>query len=310
MAYAREVVPAADRRRRMAPRRLVASVILVTALASLSAEYPVVRRLDRSDALFVQHQSDVEAYYRGASSGGDLPPLLLYRYEVQEHDTLFGLAARFSLPYSAIATLNGFSSPVVPPGTEILVPGVPGIFVPIDPATDLASILHDLRRDRSASVVTVVRDGTREAFRFFPGEDFLPEERRAFLGLLFRHPLPGGELSSPWGPRRNPITTQWSFHGGVDYAAASGTRVLAARGGVVSDVGFNEILGNYIVVSHTGGFETVYGHLQSVAVSLNDEVRSGMMLGAVGSTGMVTGPHLHFEIRQRGRSRDPESMLP
>jgi murein DD-endopeptidase MepM/ murein hydrolase activator NlpD len=274
------------------------------------AHYPEIERLDRSDPLYTQHQHDVQDYYRLASAGGELPPLLIYRYEPEEGDTLFAVAARLSLPYSAVATLNRLSSPTLPEEGSILIPGIPGLFVPISPESDLEAVMHDLRSDRDADVVTVPVGEEPTVYRFFPGEDFLPEERTAFLGVFFRHPLPDARLSSPYGPRRNPVTTEWSFHGGADYAAAEGTPVLAARQGRVSRIGDDPVLGTYVIVEHSGRFETLYGHLRSVAVSLNDEVRSGMILGTVGSTGMVTGAHLHFEIRRNGRSRDPERVLP
>lgn len=299
----------------MSPRSSVVRASLAIALAAVAAgtvgaQYPQIRSLDRSDPLYVQHQSDIREYYRRASAGDELPPLLIYRYRVREGDTIFGLAARLSLPYSALATLNRLSEPELEPEADLLIPGVPGVFVPLAPESDLESIMHDLRRERRAAVVTVRASAGGSVFRFFAGEDFLAEERLAFLGMMFRHPLPDGDLTSPWGPRVNPITAEYSFHGGADYAAAEGTRVLASRGGRVSEVGNDPIVGAYVVVDHSGGFQTLYGHLSSIAVSLNDEVRSGMILGAVGSTGMVTGPHLHFEIRQNGRSRDPEPMLP
>jgi len=291
--------------------RFLLSAALLTVVHGLAVgQYPRVERLDRTDPLFLQHQQGIRDYYRRAGAGDELPPLLIYRYETDEDDTLFGVAARFSLPYSAIATLNRISSPELTVRDELLVPGLPGVFVPLVPESDLESIMHDLRRENDAAVVTVPGDTAPMVFRFFAGEDFLPEERTAFLGLVFRHPLPTGALSSPWGPRTNPVTAEFGFHGGADYAAEAGTDVLAARGGRVAEIGFNEVLGNYVILEHSGGFQSVYGHLQRVTVSLNDEVRSGMILGAVGSTGMVTGPHLHFEIRQHGRSRDPEPMLP
>lgn len=305
--------------KRLIARGSVAFALLAVVAGVTVAQYPRLRLLDRSDPLYVQHQSDIREYYRRSSAGDELPPLLIYRYRVREGDTLFGIAARLSLPYSALATLNRLAKPELEAEATLLVPGVPGVFVPLAPESDLESIMHDLRRDRDAAVVTVaaavgessgVESSGATVFRFFAGEDFLPEERLAFLGMMFRHPLPNGELTSPWGPRRNPITAQYSFHGGADYAAPEGTRVLASRGGRVSELGDDPVLGNYVILEHSGGFRTLYGHLSSIAVSLNDEVRSGMILGAVGSTGMVTGSHLHFEIRQNGRSRDPEPMLP
>ena len=289
--------------------RAICTVAMLLAASYIGAEYPMIGRLDRSDALYVQHQLDIREFYRSSSAGEPLPPLLIYRYEVRDNDTLFGIAARFSLPYSAVATLNRIAKPELVAGQVLLIPGVPGVFVPLSPDGDLESIMHDLRSSGDATVVTVSTLVGPTVFRFFAGEDFLPEERTAFLGMVFRHPLPDSRLSSPWGPRTNPITAEFGFHGGADYVAAAGTPVLAARGGRVAETGFNDILGNYVILEHSGGFETVYGHLEHASVSLNDEVRSGMILGAVGSTGMVTGAHLHFEIRQHGRSRDPQPML-
>ncbi|MFW5744088.1 MAG: LysM peptidoglycan-binding domain-containing M23 family metallopeptidase [Spirochaetota bacterium] len=304
MSFARLVAQA---RRAIGP---ATGVLLALVAGTAVAQYPEIGALDRSDPLYAQHQRDIREYYRRSSAGEELPPLLLYRYSVRTDDTLFGLAARLSLPYSALATLNRLDAPELEPGSTLLIPGVPGVFVPLAPESDLESIMHDLRRERQAGVVTVPGQHETSVFRFFPGEDFLPEERLAFLGMMFRHPLPDGELTSRWGHRVNPITAEYGFHGGADYAATEGTRVLASRGGRVSELGDDPVLGRYVILEHTGGFQTVYGHLSTIAVSLNDEVRSGMILGAVGSTGMVTGPHLHFEIRQHGRSRDPEAMLP
>jgi murein DD-endopeptidase MepM/ murein hydrolase activator NlpD len=106
------------------------------------------------------------------------------------------------------------------------------------------------------------------------------------------------------------VTGKWGFHAGVDLAAPRGTPVVAARSGTVADTGLDPIMGNYILLDHAGGFTTFYGHLDSVAVSLNDTIRSGMIIGTVGSSGVTTGAHLHFEIRQNSVPRDPLSLLP
>jgi murein DD-endopeptidase MepM/ murein hydrolase activator NlpD len=75
-------------------------------------------------------------------------------------------------------------------------------------------------------------------------------------------------------------------------------------------VGTEPVLGIHVIVDHGGGLQTVYGHLKYASVVLNQTVRSGTMLGAVGSTGLSTGPHLHFEIRLSGEARDPSRYLP
>jgi murein DD-endopeptidase MepM/ murein hydrolase activator NlpD len=79
---------------------------------------------------------------------------------------------------------------------------------------------------------------------------------------------------------------------------------------MVVEVGFDPVLGNMVVLSHEAGYETIYGHLSKIEVRLKQEIRSGMIIGRVGSTGYSTGPHLHFEIRRQGSSRDPEPLLP
>jgi murein DD-endopeptidase MepM/ murein hydrolase activator NlpD len=100
------------------------------------------------------------------------------------------------------------------------------------------------------------------------------------------------------------------MHSGIDLQAAQGTEVYAVRSGLVSAAGWDETLGNYVAVDHGEQKESVYGHLQKIQVSLNQEVKSGTILGTVGSTGKSTGPHLHFEIRVRGEARNPESFIP
>jgi murein DD-endopeptidase MepM/ murein hydrolase activator NlpD len=135
-------------------------------------------------------------------------------------------------------------------------------------------------------------------------------ERAYFLNILFRFPLSEGRLSSGYGPRKNPFTGHPEFHQGIDIAAPFGTDVVAARDGVVSLIGVDPVLGRYIQLLHEGGYETIYGHLSNVTVSLKQQIGSGMILGKVGSTGYSTGPHLHFEIRRKGKSKNPSSLLP
>jgi murein DD-endopeptidase MepM/ murein hydrolase activator NlpD len=202
------------------------------------------------------------------------------------------------------------SSSLGQPGRLILLPSIPGVFVPLTPGTDLELVMHDLRREQTAHVVSVTGESTRTIFRFYPGSDFSPEERSTFFGLLFRLPLRVLTVSSPFGPRNHPMTGVWGFHAGVDFAASPGTPVLAARSGEVIDTGNDPSMGNYVLLRHSGGFTTFYGHLDTVAVSLKDSVSSGKMIGTVGSTGITTGSHLHFEIRQNNDARDPMNLLP
>ena len=275
------------------------------------AQYPTISVLSQNDILFNEQQQNVRVFYRQFSVGGELPELTVYSYRTVPEDTLFGIAARISVPYSAVATLNRLEgTDLGPPGGLLLLPSIPGIFVPLTPATDLEVIMHDLRREQPAQVVTVTEESTTTVFRFYPGADFLPEERSTLLGLLFRAPIRVITVSSPFGPRNHPVTGEWGFHAGVDLAATRATPVMAARSGEVADTGYDAAMGNYVLLRHSGGFTTFYGHLDTVAVALMDSVRSGMIIGTVGNTGITTGSHLHFEIRQDDDPRDPVKLLP
>lgn len=117
-----------------------------------------------------------------------------------------------------------------------------------------------------------------------------------------------GRLSSPFGWRNISVNGN-RFHGGVDLATNSGTPVLAARSGRVTRAGWWGSYGNAVVIEHLDGSETRYAHLSSVAVRERQTVRQGDVIGAVGSTGASTGPHLHFEIRLAGRAVDPLPYL-
>ena len=97
------------------------------------------------------------------------------------------------------------------------------------------------------------------------------------------------------------------MHTGVDYAAPRGTPIFAAGNGVVEKAGRSSGYGNFIIIQHTNGYETAYGHQSSFAkgIAPGVRVRQGQIIGYVGSTGLSTGPHLHFEIRVNGKPVDP-----
>ncbi len=288
-------------------RKTLAPAFLVLLAAGLSADYPVIKKLSNDDVLFRQFHEDVEAYNAAAGRGREPPPLLLYRYTPGPDENIFTVASRLTLPYESIATLNGLDrSTESVAGRTLLVPNTPGIFLREKPASLMEKILGSWRR--AGDGIPVVAGTAR--FFFFPGERFHPVERAYFLSILFHPPLDEGDVTSRYGTRISPISGRIHFHGGLDLAAPAGSRVLAAREGRVVFTGFDPVLGRYVRIAHAGGFETVYGHLDSVLVELNQTVESGMLIGRVGTTGATTGAHLHFEVRQKGETRDPEGLLP
>jgi murein DD-endopeptidase MepM/ murein hydrolase activator NlpD len=275
-----------------------------------AAQYPSFGSLGQDDLIYRQHQEQLEISYEAIQNGKAPPDMIIYSYTVRSDLDLFSLAARLNLPYETIATLNRLdrSRPLLA-GERVLAPSVPGVFAPTGPGSDL-DLLLSYRDPEKGYVVPILVGGKGRELRFYPGARFTPEERSLFLGLLFRFPLPAGVITSSYGLRESPITGRLSKHNGIDIAAPAGTDVYAAREGVVAETGVDEALGQYLVISHDGGFSTVYGHLSARLVRLNEEVESGRIVGKVGSTGQSTGPHLHFEVRNRGESRDPEPLIP
>lgn len=279
-------------------------------LAAAKASYPSLGSLGPDDPIYRQHQEQLAASYAALSSGGPVPELILYSYTARNVLDLLSIAARLNLPYETLATLNGLDrARPFERGETILVPSAPGLFAPAKPRTDL-DFLISYRGEAGGRSLSV--EGPRGALSllFYRGERFNAEERALFLGLLFRLPLPAARLTSGFGLRTSPVSGRTAMHSGIDLAAPSGTEVYAAREGRVSASGVDPVLGEFIVVDHEGGWQTVYGHLSTRYARLNDRVESSMMIGRVGSTGLSTGPHLHFEVRSRGEPRNPEPLIP
>ncbi len=118
-----------------------------------------------------------------------------------------------------------------------------------------------------------------------------------------------GTITSPFGYRNNPFGGGMEFHQGLDIAAPMGTTVTAASSGTIISAGWYGGYGNYILIDHGGGMATGYGHLSQIFVAAGQQVQKGQAIGAVGSTGMSTGPHLHFEVRINGKPTDPAAYL-
>jgi murein DD-endopeptidase MepM/ murein hydrolase activator NlpD len=114
-----------------------------------------------------------------------------------------------------------------------------------------------------------------------------------------------GVLTDGFGTRNDPITGRRAFHRGLDISARRGTPVLAPADGIVVFAGRNGGLGKTLRLSHGFGFTTVYGHLNQIQVELGDEVHRGDQIGTIGNTGRSTGSHLHYEVHEDGKSKDP-----
>ncbi len=112
-------------------------------------------------------------------------------------------------------------------------------------------------------------------------------------------------ISSGFGMRRHPIYRTWSFHTGVDIPQTKGTPVYATGNGIVIAKGYNSGYGNYVEIQHAGGFRSFYAHLSRIFVNIGNKVYVTQQIACVGSTGVATGSHLHYEVRKGKRYLNP-----
>jgi murein DD-endopeptidase MepM/ murein hydrolase activator NlpD len=130
-----------------------------------------------------------------------------------------------------------------------------------------------------------------------------------------RPPLTGAPMTQPFGCTAlelEPVASQCPgghFHSGIDYGAPTGTPVGAADAGVARVINDSGGYGLHVVIDHGGGMTSLYGHLSATTVSSGQAVTAGQQIGRIGSTGLSTGPHLHFEVRQDGHPVDPVPLI-
>lgn len=155
----------------------------------------------------------------------------------------------------------------------------------------------------------------RRAVRFERGDGisgYYNEAGRPIAPRRLRAPVLDAYLTSGYGRRRHPILRRWRMHRGVDYGAPRGTAVFAVESGVVEHAGWRGPLGRLVTLAHADGLATRHAHLDRIASGLliGDRVEAGDLIGYVGSTGLSTAPHLHFETLVGGKYRDPRKIRP
>lgn len=140
--------------------------------------------------------------------------------------------------------------------------------------------------------------------------EYFDAKGRSLKSGLMRSPIDGAHMTSPFGPRKHPILGYSRMHQGIDFGAPIGTPVFAAGDGVVEMAQKKGGYGNYVLIHHDDGYDTAYAHLQAFAsgIAPGDRVRQGQVIGLVGTTGLSTGPHLHYEVHVDGDAVDPDSV--
>ena len=156
---------------------------------------------------------------------------------------------------------------------------------------------------------------THKFYRFRTADgvvDYYDEQGNTSRKFLMRRPVRGEDvrITSGFGVRRHPILQVPKMHTGVDWACATGTPIMAAGSGVIEEAGRKGEYGNYIRIRHANGYKTAYGHMSRFASGVSEgvKVRQGQIIGYVGTTGLSSGPHVHFEVLVNSSFVDPMSI--
>jgi murein DD-endopeptidase MepM/ murein hydrolase activator NlpD len=231
-------------------------------------------------------------------------------YDVKLGDTVTDIAATYSIDPSTIVAFepNGLeSADMIVEGSVLVLPGAVPPAPPPPPVpeeTPAPATPEPVTPEATAPPAPPAPPARAPAplATAPPAPPAEPDEVEEVSGLIW--PV-NGTLNSRFGPR-------WgSFHSGIDIGVASGTGVMAAASGRVVLASYSNYgYGNYVIVRHSDGSETLYAHLSRIYVSLGQQVGQGEFIGAVGCTGWCTGPHLHFEVRIGGVAVDPLPYLP
>lgn len=263
------------------------------------------------------NEIDLETFnpYRHPDATGTNRPADLARrftvHKVRSGDTLWSLARRFRVSADTLVTLNRLTSAHrLNPGDTLKIPPYSGVFYEVRRGDTVESVARTFGVDEeSIRQWNELGPYLPTGANLFLKDARLPSTMRGqAYGVNFTFPV-RGSITSTYGMRVHPILQRPIFHSGIDIGAAPGERVTAAEEGTVTFAGENGHYGNLVVVRHPSGYDTAYGHLLKVHTRQGQKVKRGECVGEVGSTGLSTGPHLHFEVRFRGQFLNPLRFL-
>jgi murein DD-endopeptidase MepM/ murein hydrolase activator NlpD len=157
-------------------------------------------------------------------------------------------------------------------------------------------------------IENLMREIRKTAERVDEIKDYLRIQKDIYMATPKGYPVEGN-ISSPYGKRYNPFGRERTFHSGVDISGSPGTPIRATADGVVSYSGRTQSSGYVVLIEHGCGFSTAYAHNRSNAVKVGQRMKRGEIVGYIGSTGKSTGPHVHYEVWEKGMRVNPSKFL-
>ncbi len=305
------------------PILLISSIALTAGAAAVisAAQFPL-----RASSLILPDEESAQALLMAyiAPEGlekenlpsGSLPPIPLAvklgSYTVRSGDTIEKIAKRFGLRQDTIISVNNLqSASSLRSGLSLRIPNMDGVSHRVRRGESLSSLSKtyaiDMTRivdanDLASSTIAVGQS------LFIPNARLSSASLKQFYGMQFQWPV-RGRISSPFGFRSNPFTGLRTFHSAVDIVVNIGSSVTATSDGRVADTGYNSVFGNYIILKHDSGYQSLYAHLSKITVKEGSYISKGSVIGLSGNTGQSTGPHLHFSLFKNGQALDPLKYL-
>ena len=240
--------------------------------------------------------------------------LLLYHpHLVQSGENVSELAFSLGLNQDTIISINKITNTrLLQIGKVLKIPNQDGILHNVRQGDTLSSIAEKYKVEPQAVIAAneLFSDKLRaDTDLFIPGARLDWVRLQEINGDLFIWPV-SGIITSPYGYRRDPFNgSRHQFHTGIDIRGGTGTPIKAAMSGRVSKVGYDNVLGNYVMINHHSGYRTLYGHMSVIRVKTGAYVGTGERIGDVGSTGLSTGPHLHFMVYKNGVTVNPRALI-
>jgi murein DD-endopeptidase MepM/ murein hydrolase activator NlpD len=236
-------------------------------------------------------------------------------YRVREGDMIGIIADRAGISQDTIISVNNIrSSRLLQIGSYLKIPSMPGILYTVrENGETITSVAEQYTIDgaKCARINHLSPSEKLDAGTtlFVPDAQLDWVTRQEINGDLFIKPVRvRWYMSSPYGWRESPFTGLRTYHNGVDMACPQGSPIYSALGGTVTSTGYDATYGNYVIVSHHSGYKTLYGHMSIILAVRGQYVDTNTRIGRVGSTGMSTGPHLHFTVFKNNKAVNPMNL--
>ncbi len=238
-----------------------------------------------------------------------------FSYRVRSGDMIGKIAEAFDVTSDTIISVNNIrNSRLLQIGDYLKIPTMPGILYTVKKdgeTVDTIAEKYKIDAIKCSAINHIALDSAINAGStlFVPDAELDWVTRQEINGDLFRKPIRARWYrSSRFGWRESPFTGARSYHSGVDMACPMGTLIYAALPGKVTSTGYNATYGNYVIIAHHSGYKTLYGHMSAILCHSGQYVTQDSRIGKVGSTGLSTGPHLHFTVFKNGKQVNPENL--